>query len=96
MGRKNNADLEAKTETRMMELSREVNTVRKSMDLFADLKARLNLVNKAIEENVKTSDFDDLEKKLENFVNLDQFNALKGSIQGKADGDEIEKKLETL
>jgi len=52
MGRKNNMDLEEKFQAKIMEISREVNSVRKSMDQFTDMKQRLNIVNKALENNV--------------------------------------------
>jgi hypothetical protein len=58
MGRKNNMDLEEKVQSKIMEVSREVLSVRKSMDQFTDMKKRLDLVNSALEKNVTAENFE--------------------------------------
>ena len=76
-----------------MEVSREVLSVRKSMDQFTDMKKRLDLVNSALEKNVTSENFDAQISRLEEFVKFEDFAQLKNDLMAKADNEDMDKKL---
>jgi hypothetical protein len=76
-----------------MEVSREVLSVRKSMDQFTDMKKRLDLVNSALEKNVTSENFDAQISRLEEFVKFEDFAELKNDLMAKADNEDMDKKL---
>jgi hypothetical protein len=76
-----------------MEVSREVLSVRKSMDQFTDMKKRLDLVNSALEKNVTLENFDAQISRLEEFVKFEDFAELKNDLMAKADNEDMDKKL---